>query len=98
MSKMTMQRTKEEASGSANSLDRAIGYLNAALTELDQAHAHAKAADPLLTSLNEKAIYDALSEMLTSKAKGPKQVISLIDWIRRLRDCRASRAGFSFDE
>jgi hypothetical protein len=88
-------RAKLAASGSANALDRALGYLNAALTELDQAHANVTTSK-MLHSADEADLYFELSKALT--AEGPRRVISLSERIRSLRDRRAARAGFSFDE
>jgi hypothetical protein len=100
MSKTTEQKTKAAASGSANALNRAIQYLGAAMGELDQAHAYASASERQrgargLDASGEKNLHAALSRLLL---EAPGAGRSIIDLIRDLRDCRASRAGFSFDE
>jgi hypothetical protein len=94
--KATTRNTSHAASASANALDRALGYLNAALGELREAVACAEGARGGLDDDNERLVLDAVGEFLND----PDPLLggaSLIR-IRSLRDRRASRAGFAFGD
>ena len=88
------QNTKLAASGSANAINRAIGYLEAAITELAEAGAQADAAaGPGGLDVDDEADAHGLTvELLDNPEDG------LIQALTALRDRRAARAGFSFDE
>jgi hypothetical protein len=86
---MSERNAKLAASGSANALNRALGHLTAALCEIDEAHAQAMTMGSRLDADEEKALYKALSDALAGK---------ITDSIIALRDRRAARAGFSFEE
>lgn len=77
---------RREASHIANSLHRAQEYLNAALNELGEAAAYGTPESP------ERLILEAVEASLRQSGTGG------IDSICELRDRRAARAGFSFDD
>lgn len=84
---------KRAASGSANALNRAIGYLEAALAELAEAQAHVRSApEGMLDAFEEDRIAEALGATLRQSGYGG------LDSVRALRDRRAARAGFHFDD
>lgn len=94
MSKATERNGTLAASSSANSLDRAAQHLETALSELAEAHAAAAATNHGLDNREERA----LQEQVVKAFAGHATDGSLINAIRDLRDRRAARAGFSFDD
>ncbi len=86
------KNTKLAASGSANAINRAIGHLEAAISELAEAGARAEAAGSSLDTNQEEVAHAHTVELLDEPRDG------LIQALRELRDRRAARAGFSFDD
>jgi hypothetical protein len=92
MTKRSEKNVKMAASRSANALDRAAKFLEAARNELDEAQAAASVVGEALDAGDEILLLNALNIFLAAPS-GPS-----LAGIRELRDRRAARAGFRFEE
>lgn len=87
----TEKKKKAIASKSANCLHNAIGYLEAALGELDEASTWTEGGGTDFSDRREAHVADELLRLLEGSE-------GLRSKLHHLRDVRAARAGFSFDE
>lgn len=95
---MTRQIIKEVAArGSALAIGRAVDHLEAALKELNVAHAEAATTGARLDATAELALHSRLSTALRDVDPATGERHALLPRIRRLRDRRAGVAGFSFE-
>lgn len=83
--------TRRIASKSANCLHQALGYLEAALGELDEASTWTEGGGAGFNDRREAHVADELLRLLEGSE-------GLRSKLHHLRDVRAARAGFSFDE
>lgn len=91
------KRQAEIAAKTARLLNSALGYLNAALGELEEAHVWASGRDSGLDPLGERELLARLHRALT-ETEGTDYHLDILSQLRWLRDRRAERVNFTFED